>query len=54
MDNLGWDTSWCKDAIGGEKDRKRTEQLNAGVLPQYDNTIFDIYMHFEEIEEAKE
>jgi hypothetical protein len=29
MDNLGWDTSWCQDAIQGEKERKRTEQLNA-------------------------
>jgi hypothetical protein len=29
MDNMGWDTSWCADAIDGEKERKRTEQLNA-------------------------
>jgi hypothetical protein len=54
MDNLGWDTGWCQDAIQGEKERKRTEQLNAGVIPQYDKEIFDIYMHFEEIESENE
>jgi len=25
MDDMGWDTSWCADAIDGEKERKRTE-----------------------------
>lgn len=54
MNNLGWDTSWCSDAIGGEKDRKRTEQINTWVIPQYDKEIFDIYMHFEEIESGNE
>ncbi len=53
MDDLGWDTSWCQDAVWGVKDRKRTEQLDAGVIPQYDNTIFDIYYHFERVDEGK-
>lgn len=47
MEELWWDTSIWQDAIDGEKQRKKDEQLNAGVIPQEDKDIFDIYQHFE-------
>lgn len=47
MDEMGWDTSWCGDAVWGEKERKQKEQLKNGTQPQEDKELFDIYLHFE-------
>lgn len=48
METDWWDTSVSQDAVDWEKEAKRVEQQNAGALYQQDQTIFDIYYHFEE------
>lgn len=47
MEELGWSIEASQDSVNGEKQVKKDEQLKAGVIPQDDKEIFDIYQHFE-------
>lgn len=47
MEQLWWDTTVSQDAIEWAKEQKRVEQQNNGLIEQRDNTIFDVYYHFE-------
>lgn len=48
MEELWWDTTVSQDAVEGAKEQKRVEQQNNGLIEQRDNTIFDVFYHFEE------
>jgi len=47
MEELGWDMTVSQDALEWEKEQKRVEQQNNWLNNQTDNTIFDVYYHFE-------
>lgn len=47
MDSLRWDKDVSGDTVNWEKERKRTEQMNWGVNPSDDKTVFDVYYHFD-------
>lgn len=48
MEELWWDTTVSQDAVDWAKEQKREEQQNNGLNEQQDDTIFDVYYHFEE------
>lgn len=47
MEELGWDMTVSQDALEWEKEQKRVEQQNNWLNHETDNTIFDVYYHFE-------